>query len=206
MTEIRPFRGLRYDASRVDLQRVVCGPYDVIGPDEAATLRAASPYSAIDLELPVPREGQPDRYLAAAERLREWQSEGVLVRDDEPALYLVEQTFRGPDGWERTRRGFVCLLKLEEFDKRVVLPHEKTHKGPKEDRLQLFRATQANLSPIFLLYPDPTNDVGAALAAAPPPSSPPLSVTDRDGNACRSGRSPVPWSTASSSCSATARC
>ena len=187
MAEIAPFRGLRYDLSQVAADEVVCGPYDVIGPAEAAALRDRSPHAAIELELPRPRPGADpgDRYPAAADLLAAWQAEGVLTRDNEPALYLVEHTFTGPDGWERTRRGFICLLTLEEFEKRVVLPHEKTHKGPKEDRLRLLRATRANLSQIFMLYGDPGNEVGAALAAAPPPLSPPLEVSDRDGNRCR---------------------
>jgi uncharacterized protein (DUF1015 family) len=187
MAEIAPFRGLRYDTSRVRLDDVVCGPYDVIGPAEAAVLRARSPHGAIHLELPLPRPGavSDDRYAAAAELLAAWQSDGTLRRDDEPTLYLLEHAFTGPDGWERTRHGIICLLKVEEFARRVVLPHEKTHKGPKADRLKLMRATHADLSQILMLYADPGNEVGAALAAAPPPLSPPLEVADRDGNRCR---------------------
>jgi len=187
LADIATFRGLRYDPSRIPADEVVCGPYDVIGLAEAVALRDRSPYAAIHLELPEPRIGADpgDRYPAAADLLAAWRAEAVLVRDDDPALYLVEHTFTGPDGWERTRRGFVCLLTLEDFDKRVVLPHEKTHKGPKEDRLKLMRATHANLSQIFMLYGDPGNEVGAALAAAPPPLSPPLEVPDRDGNFCQ---------------------
>ncbi len=185
MADIRPFRGLRYDTDRVALADAVCPPYDVITPAMAGALRRRSPYNAIHVELPLPPASAPEgRYAAAAELLRVWDDEGVLRADDEPTLYLVEQRFTGPDGLERTRAGFVCRLRLEDFAARVVLPHEKTHAGPKVDRLKLLRATHANLSQIFLLYADPDNEVGRALAAAAPPPAPALEALDGDGNPC----------------------
>ena len=186
MADIRPFSGLRYDTARVSLPDAVCPPYDVIGPAAADALRRRSPYNAVHLELPQAPPGRPgDRYRAAADLLTAWRADGVLRADDEPALYLVDQTFTGPDGHERTRRGFVCLLRLEDFAARVVLPHERTHAGPRVDRLELLRATHANLSQVFLLYPDPGHDVGRALAAAAPAPSPALEALDDDGNLCR---------------------
>jgi uncharacterized protein (DUF1015 family) len=185
MAEIRPFRGLRYDAGHVALADAVCPPYDVIAPAAAEGLRRRSPFNAIHLELPVAPGGDPHaRYAAAAALLAQWRAGGVLAPDPEPALYLVEQSFAGPDGRQRTRRGFVCLLRLEEFAARVVLPHEKTHAGPKVDRLELLRATHANLSQIFLLYGDPRHEVGAALEAAAA-GLPALEARDGDGNPCR---------------------
>ena len=98
MAEIAPFRGLRYDPARSDLRRLVCPPYDVISPAQAADLRASSPFNAIHVEAPVSSDGAPDgapgdRYHAAAALLDDWQRQGVLRRDDEPCLYLVEQTW-----------------------------------------------------------------------------------------------------------------
>jgi len=186
VAEISALRGLRYDTGRLDPRELVCPPYDVIGAAEAAALRARSPFNAIHVEAPVGPDGRTDgRYTAAAALLGDWLRRGVLRRDDEPALYLLEQSFTGQDGWEHTRHGFVCRLRLEDFERRVVLPHEKTHRGPKADRLELLRATRTNLSPIFLLYPDPHNAVGAALATAPPSPAPPIEVADADGNPCR---------------------
>ena len=188
MAEIRPFRGLRYDSGRVALADAVCPPYDVITPAAAAALRARSPYNAIQLELPLAPDDDPGgRYAAAAALLARWRADGVLATDPEPALYLVEQSFAGPDGRHYTRRGFVCLLRLEEFAARVVLPHEKTHAGPKVDRLELLRATHANLSQIFLLFPDPAHDVGATLdeASRELEAAPALEARDDDGNPCR---------------------
>jgi uncharacterized protein (DUF1015 family) len=186
VADIRPFRGLRYDPARVPLADAVCPPYDVIAPAAADALRRRSPCNAVHLELPeAPGDAPGDRYRAAADLLARWRRGGVLRVDDEPALYLVDQTFTGPDGRERTRRGFVCLLRLEDFAARVVLPHERTHAGPKVDRLELLRATHANLSQVFLLYPDPGHDVGRALAAAAPPPSPALEALDDEGNLYR---------------------
>ena len=185
MADIRPFRGLRYDTTRVALPDVVCPPYDVIAPAAAKALRRRSPYNAVHVELPVSPTADPDgRYAAAAGLLNAWQAAGVLRADDEPSLYLVEQRFPGADGHELTRRGFVCRLRLEDFSARVVLPHEKTHAGPKRDRLELLRATHANLSQIFLLYADAAGEVGRALAAAAPPPAPALEARDADGNPC----------------------
>jgi uncharacterized protein (DUF1015 family) len=182
VADIRPFRGVRYTGRGASLQDVVSPPYDAIRAEEADDLRRRSPYNSVHLDLPQPRGDDPDdRYAAAAELVRSWLDEGILTRDDEPSLYVVAQTFRGPDGWEHTRRGFIALARLEDFASGVILPHEKTHAGPRADRLKLLRATHADLSPIFMLYPDPTNEVGAALTTAPSPAQP-LTVRDRDGN------------------------
>ena len=156
MADVRGFRGLRYAASRVgDLSRVVCPPYDVIGPSEAAALRAASPYNAIHLELPEPEPGDTSgttRYARAAAALAAWRAEGALTRDAEPCLYAIEETF-GWEGVTHRRRGVMAAVGLADWEAHVVLPHEHTLAGPKADRLELLRACAANFSPIFMLYP-----------------------------------------------------
>jgi uncharacterized protein (DUF1015 family) len=167
MADIRPFRGVRY-AAGMQLDALVSPPYDVLSAAQAADLRARSPYNAVHIDLPVD-PGEPRHeaaYRRAAERFREWQQDGVLRREAGPAVYLVDQTYRGPDGLERTRRGFIARLVLADLEERVVLPHEKTHAGPKVDRLELYRAAHADLSQIFLLYPDEDGLVADALAAA----------------------------------------
>ena len=186
MADIRAFHGLRYDTACVTLADVVCPPYDVITPTAAGALRRRSPFNAIHLELPESPIGEAaDRYRVAAGLLAGWRTEHVLRTDHEPALYLVDHSFTGPDGRERTRRGFVCRLRVEDLAAHVVLPHERTHAGPKLDRLELLRATRANLSQIFLLYADPEGEVERALTAAAPPPSPALEAPDADGNLCR---------------------
>jgi uncharacterized protein (DUF1015 family) len=165
MADIAPLTPLRYDASRLPggLASVVAPPYDVISPAERAALAALDPHNVVRLILP---EGDGDsRYAHAAELLARWRDEGTLVRDVEPAFYRYDQTFLPPGGGAKTitRRGFLALVRLVPFSARVVLPHERTLSGPKEDRLKLFRATRTNLSPGFMLYRDARGELDAPL-------------------------------------------
>jgi uncharacterized protein (DUF1015 family) len=169
MADIAPLTPLRYDLTRFaasgGLANVVAPPYDVIDAAQRAELAGRNPYNIVKLILP---EGEGDaKYEHASELFTGWRREGVLVRDDEPAFYRYEQTFRPPGGGAaRTRRGFFGLVKLVPLDRGIVLPHERTLSGPKEDRLKLFRATRTNLSPGFLLYRDPQKKLDAPLAEA----------------------------------------
>lgn len=167
MASIAPLTPLRYDLSRLPsgLSSVVAPPYDVIGSEERAALAARDPHNVVRLILP---EGEGDaKYAHAASVLESWRREGALVRDAAPAFYRYDQTFAPPDGGATiTRRGFLALVELVPFSARVVLPHERTLSGPKEDRLKLFRATRTNLSPGFMLYRDPNGALDSALATA----------------------------------------
>jgi uncharacterized protein (DUF1015 family) len=167
VTRIRPFQALRYDPTRVDLDRVLVPPYDVISPSDRAAFYERDPHNAIRLELTreVEDESSTD-YSEIRETLDAWQSEGVLVRDPAPALYGVRQCFTAPDGGEHEREGFFALLHLEDYAARIVRPHERTLAGPKADRLKLIRAARANLSVVFLLYEDREQEVARALAAS----------------------------------------
>jgi uncharacterized protein (DUF1015 family) len=143
---VRPFRALRYDpAVGGPLESLVAPPYDVIGPEEREELRGRSPYNVVHLTL-------PDSEEAAAVSLAEWQKRGVLVRDAEPACWWLAQEYVGPDGVARRREGLVAALRLEPYENRVVLPHERTHAGPKEGRLRLLRATRTQFEPLFFLW------------------------------------------------------
>jgi len=168
MADIAPLTPLRYDLSRLPggLADVVAPPYDVIDEAHRQKLFARHASNVCRLILP---DGEGDaKYGHAAKVLDEWKSGGVLVRDDEPAFYVYEQTFTPPGtpagGAAITRTGFLGLVRVVPFSERVVLPHERTLSGPKEDRLKLFRATRTNLSPGFMLYRDPQNVVAKALA------------------------------------------
>jgi uncharacterized protein (DUF1015 family) len=164
MAEIEPLRALHYDpAIAGGLQDVVAPPYDVIDEDLRAALVARSPHNVVAIDLP---EGGEDRYDTAAATLAQWREERVIVTDDEPALWTLAQEYTGPDGERRTRQGFFARVRVEEYGPGRIRPHERTHPGPKEDRLRLTRATRANLSPIFALYSDPTGEALAALTAA----------------------------------------
>ena len=140
MARIAPFHGVRYNTG--DLQECVAPPYDVISPPERDRLRQ-SLHNIAHLTL-------PDNYDSAARLWREWQAQGILQTDPHPAMYMLEQLFTHPVTGEACRRlALVCLMALEEYDSGVVLPHENTQAKVKEDRLQLLRATQANLEPIY---------------------------------------------------------
>jgi uncharacterized protein (DUF1015 family) len=142
---IRPFPALRYDVSVAgDLANLVAPPYDVISDAERADYLARSPYNVVRLTL-------PDSPEQAARDLAAWLNDGVLA--EEPQRYWwVAQDYRGPDGIARTREGVAASVPVTPYEGGEVLPHERTHAGPKEGRLRLLRATHTQLEPIFLLY------------------------------------------------------
>jgi uncharacterized protein (DUF1015 family) len=181
MADIRAFRGFRYDPARVGpLSEVVCPPYDVIDPALQAQLYALSPYNAIRLELTRDEGGSPSaKYEQAATTLRRWLLEGILRQDTARSLYLYEQEFEW-EGIRRCRRGFFARVRLEPFGRGSIYPHEQTLAGPKADRLQLYRATGFNISPVFGLYPDPTQEVIGLLEPFTQ-MAPPLEARDHLG-------------------------
>jgi uncharacterized protein (DUF1015 family) len=165
MADVQPLRALHYDLAKVGrLGDVAAPPYDVIDADQRAALVARSPHNVVEIDLP---DGE-DPYAHAAELFAAWQRSGVLVRDAEPALWALEQRYSGPDGELRRRRGFFARVRVEDYGPGRIRPHERTHPGPREDRLRLTRATRANLSPIFSLYSDPSATAWNALDAAKP--------------------------------------
>jgi uncharacterized protein (DUF1015 family) len=186
MARIEPLTALRYELARTGgLQPVVAPPYDVIDAAQRAELEARSPYNVVRIDLPQPTPTEADPYAHAAELIREWESEGVLVTDDAPALWPIEQDYTGPDGAARTRRGFLARVRVEPYGAGRIRPHERTHPGPREDRLRLTRATQANLSPIFSLFSNPDGAAQRALADATADESPWGTSTDDDGTVNR---------------------
>src|SRR4051794_4921205 len=179
MADVQPLKTLRYDPSSVgSLEDVIAPPYDVIDDEQRAQLLARSPFNVVEIDLP--RVNGGDRYQHARDTLDAWRHQGVVVTEREPALWALEQRYTAPDGDERTRRGFFARVRVEDYGAGRIRPHERTHPGPKEDRLRLTRATRANLSPIFSLFPDPDDAAGDARARAPR-DKPFGSVNDADG-------------------------
>jgi uncharacterized protein (DUF1015 family) len=161
MAEVRPLQALHYNLEKTHgLQSVIAPPYDVIDARQRQRLERRSPYNVVAIDLP---QGNGDRYEHAAALLDEWRRERVVVRDPEPALWPLTQQYTGPDGVRRIRTGTLARVRVEPYGPGRIRPHERTHPGPKEDRLRLTRATKANLSPIFSLYDDPADAVKAAL-------------------------------------------
>lgn len=156
MADVRPFRAVRYARPS---ESVTAPPYDVIADDELVALRDRDPHGIAHLTL------EPDAAVAGG-RLREWLADGVLVRDERPSVWWLEQDFVGPDGVARSRRGIVASLRAEPYAAGVVLPHERTHRAAIEGRLALLRATRMQLEPIFLLY-DETSPIEGRPARPP---------------------------------------
>jgi uncharacterized protein (DUF1015 family) len=161
MADISPFRGLLYNGKKVgDVSKVVAPPYDVISPEEQEKLYKRSSYNVVRLIL----NQEPEPYQSVAQLFDEWQREGVLVRDEKPALYFLRQRFSLKDKQEKERWGFLAVARLEDFSSGAIRPHEGTLAAPKEDRTRLMLATHANLSPIFALYDDPKQTINRLLA------------------------------------------
>jgi uncharacterized protein (DUF1015 family) len=189
MAYVQPLEALHYDLAVVGpLADVVAPPYDVVDGVQRAELVERSPYNVVAVDLPV---GEPDPYAVAGELFEAWQHRGVLVRDREPAIWAHTQEYTSPDGLRLTRRGFFCRVRVQEYGPGRIRPHERTHPGPREDRLRLTRATRANLSPIFSLYSDPTHVAWSALEQTIA-QAPWGEVTDADGTVHRLWRSSDP--------------
>src|SRR5215210_4562932 len=183
MADVQPLKTLRYAPDVAGpLGGLIAPPYDVIDDERRAELAGKSPYNVVELDL-------PRSYDAAARTLDEWRAQGVLVQEEEPAVWVLRQDYTAPDGGTRSRAGFFARVRVEDYGAGRIRPHERTHPGPKEDRLRLTRATRANLSPIFSLYDDPD---GAAWGALSPHTEtvPWGEVTDEDGTQHRLWRVP----------------
>jgi uncharacterized protein (DUF1015 family) len=176
VAEVQPLQTLRYEPAVVgSLDGVIAPPYDVIDDELRAQLLAQSPHNVVEIDLPVDPEGG-DRYEHAAATLARWREEGAIVQEDEPAFWVLDQGYEAPDGSHRRRRGFFARVRVEDYGAGRIRPHERTHPGPKADRLALTHATRANLSPIFSLFPDPDGIAAEALAEAA--SAEPFATTE----------------------------
>ena len=166
MPTLRPFRALRFDVSADDLSALLAPPYDVISPAQRQALLAQHPHNVVRIELPADLgNANEDDYRAAGATLEAWQRDGVLVRDAAPMVTVHRMTWTDAEGQPRTATGVLAQLRLEAFGPGAgVLPHERTMGGPKQDRLRLLEATQANSSPVVFLSGSDTSPAGAALA------------------------------------------
>ncbi|MGC9964202.1 MAG: DUF1015 domain-containing protein [Syntrophobacteraceae bacterium] len=184
MAEIAPFRGQRYNQDKIpDLAQVVIPPYDVISPEEQKVFHEKNPYNFIRLELglPAPEDSAQDNpHTRAAAFIRQWADQAILIRNPDPSIYYSELDFKDGTGASWTRKGFICALRLEDFSSGRVLPHERTFQAIKDERLALMLACNANLSPIFALYPDSNEKVLHVLASGRP-SEPAIRFTDFAG-------------------------
>lgn len=182
MANIIPFRGYRFDPDKAgDPSTLVSPPYDRVYDDVREELHNKSPHNIVRVIKGKPAAAdneQSNVYTRAADALNQWIGSGILVRDAEPGFYAYHQDYSF--GGERlSRKGFIALGKLEP---EKVHAHERTLKGPKEDRLRLMRATEGNFGHIFMLYNDPDRTADRAIAKSIEGTSPVVEAVDADGN------------------------
>lgn len=154
MAEIRPIRALRYTEKAGKLETCVCPPYDIVGEAEYEALCRANPYNLIRLEKPV---GE-NRYQNARVLLDQWLADGILAQEAQESIYLYREEFT-VEGKEYAFDGLVCLVGLVPFSERVILPHEDTLSGAKQDRFELMNATECNFSSVYSLYRDESREI-----------------------------------------------
>ena len=149
MAVIKPFRGMRFDTEKAgELKTLCCPPYDIISEEQRKAFIAQNEFNVIRLELP--REGE-DVYARAGEVLKLWRDKGVLIHEDKPAIYVYEMEFNAYNK-RKSVKGIIARVKVEEFSKGVILPHEFTLSKAKTDRFNLMKATNCNFSQIYALY------------------------------------------------------
>ena len=179
MAEVRPFRGIRFAAAAQgrDLGDYLSPPFDMITTAVERDLLARSEHNIVRLEL-APREGA-NRYQFVAETQERWESQGVLMRDDEPSVYVTEESFEY-GGKRQTRRGFIAAVRLEEYDRGIIFPHEQTRGPWVEDRVKMMRATRSALSPLLVVFQDDIrHSVGGIIRAVT--GGPPLETATMAG-------------------------
>jgi uncharacterized protein (DUF1015 family) len=182
MVRIAAFRGLFYNQKKTrDLSKVIAPPYDVISKEEQEKLYRRSPYNFVRLDL----NQEPDSYSAAAQLFRQWQDEEILERDAAPAIYYLTHRFSLKSGEKRERQGFFALTELQDFSSGTIRPHEMTLDAPKEDRLKLMLACNAQLSPIFALYAQSNQVIQRMLAVHIEGAAPFIEVEQDNGEECR---------------------
>ncbi len=185
MAEIRPFNGIRYNRGLCqDMAALAAPPYDVISHDLQEELYHRHENNVARIDFGKSADGDGDienRYTRSASYLKKWLGDGILVKDETPALYFYEVEYKTPAGEAKRMSGFICMLRLEEWSKGVVLPHEGTLKGPKADRFDLLKATGVSASQIFSLYSDPARTITKAMVMATTGKQPDEEAKDDDG-------------------------
>jgi len=175
MADVAPFQALRYNPAKVSVAEVVTQPYDKISPAMQDGYYKASPHNLVRIVLGRPELSDSEDqnvYTRAATHLEDWRAAGILVQDSEPSVFVYTQTFSVPGDTSRTqheRRGFIAAGRLEDYDRKVFFRHEQTLSKPKADRLSLLRTTQSHFEQIFMLYSDPSDEIGSLLQQSRPP-------------------------------------
>jgi len=186
MAEIIPFRGLLYNVSEVSVGDVVAPPYDIITDEGRGSLYRQSPYNVVRIDFGKEEPGDNEaenKYTRARGYLNAWTEAGILTRSDKSSFYAYDMIYTF-NGLRKRLPGFLCLVKLEELGKGSIHPHECTHANPKQDRLNLLKACEANTSPIFSLYRSSGDGISGILLSKTL-TKPHLQAADSSGNVHR---------------------
>lgn len=176
MAVVKPFKGMRFDCERAGkINELVCPPYDIISDAQREEYINTNEYNIIRLELP---KGD-DPYGNAAKILKAWQEAGILKNEDKPAIYIYEEEFTAY-GKRNAVKGIICRVKIEEFSKGIILPHEFTLSKAKEDRFNLMKATNCNFSQIYSLYMDNGKNTTSKINSLSA-ENPHIELTDKEG-------------------------
>lgn len=181
--DVRPFRGYRYNPARVDFKKVIAPPYDVISSAKQDHLYGLSPFNTVRLILNKKESADCENfntYTRARDAFNHWIQEQVLMRDDNPCFYVYRQSYKSPDGKVRERTALLGKIKVEPFEKGLIIPHEITLKGPRADRMNLVKMIQTNLSPVFGLYKDEGGETHKKIVSAAA-GKPVFDLVDDDG-------------------------
>ncbi len=183
MAHILPFKGILYNVSKVSVEDVFAPPYDIITPEFREELYKRSPYNIVRIDFgkeELNDNKADNKYTRAKRYLNEWLNKQILIRSERPSFYGYEMSYK-IDGQQKRLMGFLALVRLEELGKGSIYPHECTYSVPKQDRLNLLRTCEANISPIFSIYKSPENKVSAILSNISSFKDPYISVKDGAG-------------------------
>ena len=175
--EIKPLNAIVYNQEKVNMEDVIAPPYDVIVKEYQEELYSRSPYNIVRLIL----NKEEDRYKASCEEFCAWLEVGVLKYLEKPSILYIIQKYKTEAGVEVSRKGFIARNKIETFESGKVLPHEFTMGGPKEDRLKLTKACNANFSQIFMVYKDEKKTIDEVVGTKVTQNKPLIDVTDEKG-------------------------
>ncbi|MFA6451163.1 MAG: DUF1015 domain-containing protein, partial [bacterium] len=163
MATIKPFKALRYHRPKVEnIANLLSPPYDIISPEQKKELYQRSEHNITRVDFPIPPE-KGDMYEESAKLLDKWEAEQLLVTESRPAIYVTEEYYIDWEGYRRIRRGFIALLRVEDYKTCAVYPHERTFPKHKDDRRKLLRATHAMFNPVFSFYSDDDKKVSSVL-------------------------------------------
>lgn len=176
MVDIRPFRAIRYAEKAGDAADLITQPYDKISSALQKKYYGRSDYNYCRLILPI----ENNKYEAAQQRIQKWLNQGILSKDEEPAVFVSRQEFT-LSGRTCIRTGLTAALRLYSYDEGTVFPHEVTYKEPKTDRLNMLRAVQKDLEPVFLIYSDPEKITVAFFTEVMKKTKPAIEVEDSFG-------------------------